>query len=426
MVPLLLGFLGANEYLVWAVFTTIGGLTLQLEFAIQTLMVRRVAPLVAAGDLSRYRKEMARARRSYGILSMVVLTTVLPLGGIYMHLLFSGGGHSAPLGWEIAWVAFAGAYALNYLFGPNNVLLLATGRTDGYFWISTTSRLLNFVTSLVALVLGSGLLGISMSFLLAVLANVAALLLLAKSVRAQIGKTLTPTAPLASWIVPSDDFGLARYTLFTLSAFLLYRGAFLLAFGAFATQEAAAYGLALQAFAIMASVAVIPIHVRLHVIVEALRAGDLSAQNREIFRSLGFATAAMLAGGVTFAMFGPWLLHLIGSDVELPPSGLIALMTVAFFVEAIILILGNPMLVERDLSFVRTYVGIAALGLVGAASAVVAGAPLGLAMVALPLALQACLSLPLIFRRLAMSRGCSSRQLLADLVKAAPAAFGRS
>jgi hypothetical protein len=424
MVPLLLRYLGAPEYLVWAIFTTIGGLTLQLESAIQTLMVRRVAPVAAAGQRQQIEAELARARRAYRLLSLAVLLLVLPGGWLYLGwVLQAGGSHAAPDGWDVAWVAFAVAYGINYLFGPNNVWLLATARTNPYFRIGTASRILNFALSLAALLLGFGLAGIAVSFLVSVLVNVGAILLAVR--RSRVAEPPAAAVPGSSSVVPDAGAGLWRYTLFTLMGFLLYRGAFLLAVGRFGTGEAAAYGLSLQAIAILGAVAVIPIHVRLHHMVAALGDNDRVRQDVELLRALGFALVAMTGGAAGLALLGPLILDVIGSEVGLPPPLLIALMAAAFLVEAIVLILSGPLLLARDLGFVTAYVVIAALGLMLGALAVLGGAPLGVSLVALPLLLQAGLSLPLLLRALARSRGSSVGMLVRSIGQAFPAAVAR-
>jgi hypothetical protein len=429
MVPLLLGFLGAQEYLLWAVFTTIGGLTLQLEAAIQTLMVRRVAPRFAAADTAGLRLEELRGRRAFRRLSLFIFVVVIPFGWLYLQHVAAGTGNS--VAWQWAWVAFGFAYGLNYLFGPNNVLLMGTARTDIFYRIGTVSRILNIGLCFAALAAGFGLLGVSAAFLLSVVANVLSISFAASRVRRgasdgrEPGVSAAP-APAGRASAIQEEAGLGRYTLFTLAAYLLYRGAFLLVVGSLDASDAAAYGLALQAFAILGSIAIIPLHVRLHLLAKCLHEGNSRTETVELVRAVGFAVFAMLGGLAAVALVGPPVLALISSDVQLPAIPLLALMAAAFLVEALILVFANLLILRRDLGFVRPYVLLVLLGLGAGALLLLADMPVGIAMLVVPLLVQAAISLPLILARLAAQRGEGTVGLLKTMVRAAPAAARRA
>jgi hypothetical protein len=437
MVPLLLGYLGAKDYLLWAIFTTLGGLTLQLESAIQTLMVRRVAPAWARGEPDRFRAELRRARLAYMALSLAVLLLLLPGGWLYLASISGGIAHWADSPWAAAWLAFTLAYALNYLFGPNNVLLLATAAIDRFYWINTGSRVLNIALTAAALVLGLGLIGVSASFLASVVVNVGAMAVAASALRramrtpgsvfGQANTAVNGTADRK----PADDAGLVRYTLFTLVGFLLYRGAFLLAAQYQETAAAAGYGLALQAFAIIFAVAIVPMTVWLHRIVAAINAADTAREDREILRAVLFAVAAIAGGTLALEIVGPFLLDRIGSEVALPDGPTLMLMGFVFLVEALILICVNPLLLRGELGFIRPYVLLAGAALVGAAAALWLGAhrlgdaPL-VVLLALPALVQAAITLPVIAGKLANAQGRDLGGLLRGLGRALRLDIGRA
>lgn len=409
MVPLLLGTLGTQQYLLWTVFTTAGGLTLQLENAIQTLMVRRIAPLHAARDGQALRREQMRATRAYRLLAASILLLMLPAGWLYIDRFASDGvslwGSS---GWGLAWLFFAVGYGINYLFGANNVLLLGTARTDSYYWASSASRIVNILLTASALLLGFQLLGVSLSFFLSVAVNVLAILLLANAARRVLFAGTRPESPAAAsadFARTTDEAGIFRYAAFTFAAFLLYRGAFLLVVGRLAADAAAAYGLALQAFAIAGAVALLPLQVWLHRLAEAMHRGDHRRQRREILLALTFAILTMVCGTFALQFIGPPLLQAIGSEVELPPFSTLALMGTAFLIEALIMVFVNPLLLAKDLSFIPVYLGVAATALATAIVASALGAPLAVAMLLLPLLLQGLITLPLLAVRAARTLG---------------------
>lgn len=417
MVPLLLGFLGAEDYLVWAIFATIGGVTLQFEAAIQNLFIRRVAPLWVARRFRAARAELVRVRRAYAILSGGVLVVLIPFGLVYLAALLdlslTREADMTPL---LAWVLFIGAYALNYRLGTNNVILLSAGRTDPFYGTGTATRALNLLLSVSLLASGMDLLGLALAFALSVVVNVTVLALRARRVLLDGPAEGAEAAyPLAGGL---DETGVVRFTSFMLCAYLLYRGAFLIAAGRMPTGDAASYGLALQAFAIFGAVAVIPLNVRLSRMAAAIAAHDVAAEDRELARSIIFAGLAIVLGACALVLLGAPILALIGSEVALPATPLLAIIALAFFVEALIMIAVNFLLLRRDFHFVTTYAVSALVGLGAAAAGISKGLPVVLALVALPLAVQAGMALPAVYAALARSRGQSLADLLRSIARA--------
>jgi len=425
LVPLILGFLSLAEFLVWVVFTTIGGLTLQLEAAIQVFMVRRAARRAADRDGIGFRAEVEKSRSAYRILVGAIVLVVLPLGWLFLsdHL---SGQQQLTQNAGLAWIVFVVAYAINYSFGPNNVMLLSTARTDSYYWLGTVSRIAYFLLALFALQGGFGLLGLAAAFLVAAILNVLGLARLARNVRIdepgqRNGIDVSPDALSAA----SGSVNLVRYTLFTLAGFLVYRGAFLLAVDLFPPADAAAYGLALQAYAIMAAAASLSIHVKLHHLAVAIRDNDHRREAEEVAGGLLFAFATLAIGTVVLVIAGPWILALIGSEVRLPATAVLGLLAAAFMIEVAVIMLINPMLLRSDVSFAIPYVGIAMLAIAMAAVAALANAPLAAAMVAVPLLVQLLVNLPAIFWAGAKSRGLGALAYLGALAAATPAAADR-
>jgi hypothetical protein len=404
MVPLLLGFLGAGEFLVWSVILVISGLSMQLEQAIQTLSVRRVATLLGPTSKDLLDAELRRTTAAYRKLALLMLVVVGPLGWAYMDLaLFRTDPSGPPEGWELAWGVTVAALTANYWFGRNNVLLMATGRTDSFFRINTLSRCLNFLLVIGAAASGLGLAGVGMAFAMAALVGVS---IIAAAAARPIGfepLTAVGRAPLA--LEGAEKAGILRYIGYTLAAYLLYRGAFLLAAGFYPVGESSSYGLALQAFVVMAATAVVPTHVRLPHLVEAMKSGPTIAIDQEVGRTLVFAVGVLLVGTIVLLAAGPPVLKLIKSAVTLPDTLTVALMATAILVECLIVILINPMLLQKDLSFVRPYVVSAMIAMAATSAAAVLGWPLWVAMLLLPLIVQASFAGPTMLRRYARMSG---------------------
>ncbi len=427
LVPLLLAMLAVETYLLWVLFVTIGGLTLQLEFAVQTMMARRMAPAHAALDHAAYAREDRACRRAFRALALAIMLLVLPAGGLY----FSGVGDAGQLAgraggriddWALPWLLFCSAYAINYSFGHNNVRLIATGRAARFFWWAGFGRLAGFALTMMSLHMGLGLVGLSTAFLCSVVLTVVPISISARGPAPAGASERSPAASADR--VMLDQAGLVRYTAFTLVAFLLYRGSFLIVARLFGFQDAAAHGLALQAFAILYALAVTPATVRLSHLVHAVVQQDRDAEDTEIARWLMFAAGALLAGTAGLLLVAQPLLDLIGSDVGLPSRPALILLAAAFLLEAWIFVCINPLLVRRRLDFIRPYVASVTAAVLLASLAALAGVPLAWSMIAIPLMVQLGLAFPLVFVALARSHGRSAAGMARTLVQGGRRAFG--
>jgi len=166
MVPILLRYLDAQEYILWAIFTTFGGITLQFESAIQVVTVREIAREYNSGVIYLMREAVKRARLAYFVLSGVVLTLFAGIGLIYLNFIV---GKRIGNQWNEEWLIFISAYALNYFFGKNNSLLLGMKQIAPYNYINSFTRVLNLILIYFFLRAGFSIMGITISFTIAVL-----------------------------------------------------------------------------------------------------------------------------------------------------------------------------------------------------------------------------------------------------------------
>lgn len=418
MVPLFLRVLTPDVYLLWLVFTTIGGMLLQIEASIQTLMVRRMALASPEIDPAGFAHERARARTAYRRLSVVASAVALPGGIAYIHWVVQP---AATISWLLAWIVVSLAYTVNFLCGPNNCTLLSTGRNDRFFLTMSMSRVLHFGGTLTALLLGFGLTGISVAFALAVAFSCVTI---ARQSRRTFDHSADAAVQAAADRVAVDETGLLRFGIFTLAAFVIYRGAVMLVIAYFPGSSATSYGLALQAYAIVGAVAVLPLQVRLHRLVVVRRDGDAAGVDAEVATAMWFAFLTIAAGLLSLTLVGAPLLKIIGSGVAMPPFVTLAAMAFAFLVEALILVLINLLLLEKNVTFVRDYVGgvVAALSL--AALSLWCGGGLVVSMLVLPALVQALVTLPLIARRVARLRKQRVHRMIRDLVAGTPTPRG--
>ena len=166
MVPTLLRYLDHGQFLLWAIFTTLGGLTLQIESSVQIVAVRRIARDVYAGI--SLTPSLKMVHQAYMKLAALTIGPLAVAGFLYLSY-FAAPRLSA--NFSIEWIIFVTAFGVNYWFGINNAVLLATDHVSSYCYISSFTRLLYFVGTLWSLSCGFGILGICICFASSVVVN---------------------------------------------------------------------------------------------------------------------------------------------------------------------------------------------------------------------------------------------------------------
>ncbi len=396
LVPLLLRYLDVSGFVLWSIFTTFGGITLQLENAIQMVSVREIAREYHSGNVVSLQAAIRKARAAYTILSAFVLVPFLVLGLLYLNYVASEKlGHHG----SIEWLIFVSAYALNYYFGTKSAILLGMARVARYNNVNSLTRIINFIGTYLLLGMGLSVMGVSLSFAFSVMITC---ILMSYSAR----KTLEnysaskeiPIRPDAKF-EHANSSNTLKYTFYMLASFILYKGGLLIATMIFPADVVGAYGLTLQAYTMLSTLAiVVPFQVWLHRLVSAVTTGSQENTLRELAVGMLIANTIFVAGAVLLALFGNMLLVLIDSEVMLPDEMNLFLIGLAFLVEMNIFLLVNFLIIANNYEFVRVYVIISLFGVASAIILTWLTRSSIATLIVVPLGLQALLCLPLIFR----------------------------
>ena len=395
LVPLLVRYLDASEYILWSIFTTFGGITLQLESAIQTVSVREIAREYHSGNAATLQAAIRKAKVAYTTLSGSVLVPLFALGLLYLHYVAS-----KRLGSQGTkeWLLFTSAYALNYYMGVNNSILLVMDRVSEYNNTTALTRVFNFTCTYLLLRAGLSIMGICVSFALSVVIGCLIMLRTARERLASYGSSPEARARPNSRFEDFNQSNTAKYTLYMLSSFALYRGGLLIATSILPRSEVAAYGLTLQATTMVSALALVPLQVWLSKLVSAITSGSQREVLRELSITIVMANGVFVVGSILLLVFGNILLSIIHSKVMFGTNASVLLVCFAFLVELNILLLLNFLVTRRNYEFVRIYL---ITSLVGTACVIITAWAFNaglLTMILIPLSLQALVCLPLIFR----------------------------
>ena len=351
MLPLLLGFLSADEFLRWSLFIVIAGLSLQVESAIQAVFVRSIA---GAGNygVSRFHLEIANARRVYSIFSIIVLVAMGLGGGAYLASVF---GSALDSSWASQWSIFVIAYCFNYICGPNNCILIATDHTTQFNLINSASRLINLSLTSLFLVNNFSIWGLVFSFSISVLVGCSLNYLQARKAQSIFVSLESPVGQQRDHEQPAIS-DIVKYGTYVFVSYALYRSILLIAaMQSESVEQNAGLALALQIFALLSTVAMTPFQMRVAPLVQAFVREDSRAASIE-FSKLSIMLNGMFLACVTLILVVPdTMLQSINPDIKMIDKSVFSLMALGFMVEANLQSIAATLLIRKKMRFIKIY-----------------------------------------------------------------------
>lgn len=385
IVPLLLLRLGASEYALWLLFTSIMGATTQVQNGLQGVAVKQIAIGFHRGNRADFLGEIDRMRRHYRIFATLIAGPVLLITALYFQM-------TQPMTFEshVAWALLVLSYAASYWYSPNNAILMATDRVGLNGAINSASRIIFFLCTVAIISLFPSLIAPCVGLSIAVLFG-------AIGARRHAQKQIDRFHPdCAPFTIPQYRGNVRRYTLYTFSAFMLYTGSLLFVAPLF-PEITASYGLALQMSALTVTMAIVPAQAWLARLVRSDRAGA----RRELQLTAVACNGLYVTGYSAVILLAPPALKFIGADVALPDWPILALMGLAFLLELNIAVMVNHLTANINYTFAVRYALVAGVGLILGTAVAAASGLAWLGFLVVPMTLQATFTLPFMVRKVA-------------------------
>jgi len=415
LVPVLLHHLDIADFVIWAIFTTFGGISQQIESAVQIVTVRDIARERHPTQSSSLVAAVGRARQAYLLLALGAILVMLPIGSIYLHYVASD---SLDRAYSLEWNLFVLSYAVNYYYGINNSVLLGCGQVATFNNINSLSRLVNLSLTFLLLTLGYSVLGLCASFAGSVLLGCVLNAWAARRALAEQGAQTGPATVAFAEESRSLLLNIARYTPYTLASFLVFRGSVLVGAALFTSEVMGEYSLTLQTCAMLSLLAAVPVQVWLGRLVKAMSAGTTSDVAREARRTMFAANGVYAVAFLGVAIAGNSMLALIGSNISLLTGVPFLLVGLAFYIELNIFLLVAFLVTAKNYRFVTPYVGAVAAGIAMATLTACFTRELVASMIVLPLVIQSAVALPIVFRMFCSQLGMSRSGFLAEIGRA--------
>ena len=187
LLPIILRFLNSAELGLWYTFTSLYGLAMLIDFGFQTVISRNITYIWSgAGSLKKegydtnnvkstgihlgyFVKVLSTVKFIYYIMGLIIFVLFLSLGTFYLIKITIGEINIQTA--LIAWLFYMLSIVLNISFSFWNAVLKGIGAIKVYNQILVVTKVSQLILSIIFLILGYGIIGVSFAYFLSVIVN---------------------------------------------------------------------------------------------------------------------------------------------------------------------------------------------------------------------------------------------------------------
>ena len=370
MLPFVLHYMSTVEVGLWFVFITLASLAQLLELGFQPTISRNTAYIYAGaqklssfGLLEHERGELnvallsdlvAASRWIYRYIAFFVAALLLVGGTLYISRLLTPAQDSTEV--FAGWFTFVIGNIINFYYGYLNALLQGRGDVTAANKVIIASRSIQILVGAIMVALGFGLLGLGVASLLS---TIVSRILAVRYVYSRLN-------PEMNGLTESPDGGknlakilwhnASRFGVVLLGVFLIWRANILVASSVLGLEDAATYGMAIQIFFLLNTIATVPFNLSLPKM-NGLRAQGKQKQVYRLFSTLLVTTLLIyLCSSLIVLFLGNYLLSAIGSSTQLPDNLVLLGMVMIFMLEINHGTCANFITTGNQIPFVRSSV----------------------------------------------------------------------
>lgn len=187
LLPIILKFLNSAELGLWYTFTSLYGLAMLIDFGFQTVIARNISYLWSGAktiqsegyDSSEVKNEgihigyfikvLSTVKFIYYTMGLMIFVIFISFGTLYLVKITNGEIDLYTA--LIAWLFYMVSIILNIAFSFWNALLKGIGAIKLYNQILVVTKVVQLILSVLFLLLGYGIVGVSLAYLISVIVN---------------------------------------------------------------------------------------------------------------------------------------------------------------------------------------------------------------------------------------------------------------
>ncbi len=179
LLPFLMHFIESDFLGLWYVYLSLGGIVVLFDFGFNPTFARNIAycwsgasrlssegVIYSQNNQPNYglmRKVIKTCQTIYLIISLIALFVLLTVGSVYIYFISTNIFNNSVI---ISWIIYSVAVFLNLYYGYYATFLRGVGAVSQYNKINVMARLAQIVISILLLIWGWGIIGVSIAYLL--------------------------------------------------------------------------------------------------------------------------------------------------------------------------------------------------------------------------------------------------------------------
>lgn len=347
LLPIILLMLTTQEIGLWYVFASMSALVMLVDFGFSPTIMRNITyswsgaeELLPEGTLQvdvdgkpnygLLKSIITSSKKIYMILTIMSGILLFSLGTFYIYGLLPGN----EMEYLVAWLIYALAIILNLYYSYWTPLLKGIGAIKEANQVLIISRLIYIMLSIIGLILGGGLVWLSLMYLvsgllLRILSKVYFYRLLGGAFYHQDIEDKYNFKKIFTVMWPNAK----KLGVVSIGAWMITRSTTLLCATYLGLEITAQYGLSLQILGIVGSFSSLLFNAYIPEIASSRVSHNFRRYNQIFSRAISLQWVVAIIGLLNVVILGPISLVLIGSNSTLLPSSILVMLGIVLFLE---------------------------------------------------------------------------------------------
>lgn len=371
LLPFVTYFLSSQELGLWYTFAAIGSFILLLDFGFSNTMVRNVGYAWSGAssihhNKIEYTKENSKVnlilftqifyagKKIYLYLSIVAFLLLFTLGTLYIENISQGVLNFRDS--TLPWFIYSITVVINIYYLYWTPVLKGARLIKQYYQVNTISKVIQLILSVLLLVFGFGLLGVSLAYLASVLCG----RILSKKMFYNNNKVIFSSKELhkksenkaiLSILLPS----IYKQGILSFSNYLIDKFPIILSSLMFGLNVTSQLGLTLQIMSVFSTMGNVAYNTFLPEMIKSNTMKDKRKSQELLFKSLSIQFILILFGSLFVLLFGEMILEIFKSNTKILPWSSLCILSLYILVFNFQLVCVNYIIIDNAFPMVRSY-----------------------------------------------------------------------
>ena len=379
LLPFVIIYLSSEELGLWYTFVAIGALVMLLDFGFSTTMVRNIAYTwngakeISANNFKSnnsflgvnkalFSEIFTASKKIYFYLSILSFLLLSVLGTFYIYKITNS---MMSLQTAISsWWIYLLAIVINIYYLYWTPVLKGTGLIKNYYQINTISKLAQLLITIIMLVLGSGLLGVTLAYLIStIITRITSKVLFFKNNGYFQNLNDIPQNKSSEHILKKLLPSMYKQAIISISNYIIDKFPIILSGMVFGLAVTSELGLTIQIMTVFSTLGNVAYNTFLPEMIKNITIGNPNKSYSLLYKSLFLQFVFISIGTIIVLTTGKFFLGLINSNTSILPLSSILLLSLYVYLFNFQLVCINFIIVYNEFPMIKSYL-ITALSMI--------------------------------------------------------------